>query len=124
MDGFGGVLGLEEEELGHHHVGRVVGDGSVDAYDSLLEEAREYVVGSLSSRRVLYHHWYQAVRPSEIARLPADSSAAELADDAAGDEAPHGCFSVAERERESRGREVLFEFVRVYDLYDFSQESR
>ena len=103
MDGFGGVLGLEEEELGHHHVGRVVGDGSVDAYDSLLEEAREYVVRSLSSRRVLYHHWYQAVRPSEIARLRADSSATQPADDAAGDEgAPHGCLLsdvLGERER-------------------------
>lgn len=39
----------------------VVGDGSVDADDALLEKAREDVVGSFASGRVLNHHRDQAV---------------------------------------------------------------
>lgn len=61
VDGLGGVLGLEEEELGDDDVGGVVGDGPVDANDSLLEEAGEDVVGAFASRRVLYDHGDQAV---------------------------------------------------------------
>lgn len=56
VDGFGGVLGLEEEELGDDDVGSVVGDGTVDANDSFFQEAREDVVGAFASGRVLYHH--------------------------------------------------------------------
>lgn len=61
VDRFGGVLGLEEEELGNDDVGGVVGDGAIDAHDSLLEEAGEDIVGALASRRVLYHHGDEAV---------------------------------------------------------------
>lgn len=61
VDGFGWVLGLEEEELGNDDMGGVVGDGPVDAHDSLFKEAREDVVGTLAPRRVLYHHRDQAI---------------------------------------------------------------
>lgn len=61
VDGFGGVLGLEEEELSDDDVGGVVGDGTIDTHDSFLEKTGEDVVGALASRRVLYHHWDQAV---------------------------------------------------------------
>lgn len=64
MDGLGGVLGLEEEELGHDNVGSVVGDGAVDADDPLLQQPREYVVGALPAGRVLYDHRDQAVVPA------------------------------------------------------------
>lgn len=64
VDGLGRVLGLEEEELGDDDVGRVVGDGAVDADDALLKEAGEDVVGSLAPRGVLDHHGYQAVAPA------------------------------------------------------------
>lgn len=65
MDGLGRILGFEVEELGDNNVGSVVGDGAVDADDSLLEEAREDVVAPLSPGRVLYHNWDQTVRPRQ-----------------------------------------------------------
>lgn len=68
MDGLGGVLGLEEEELGHDDVRSIVGDGPVDADDSFLEEAGEDVVGALASRRVLYDHGNQAVPAHRLVR--------------------------------------------------------
>jgi hypothetical protein len=37
VDGLGGVLGLEEEELGHDDVRSIVRDGPVDADDAFLE---------------------------------------------------------------------------------------
>lgn len=40
----------------------VVGDGSIDADNALLEEAREDVVSPLPSGRVLNHHWDETVR--------------------------------------------------------------
>lgn len=64
-EGLGGVLRLEEEELGHDHGGRVVGDGAVDADHALLEEPGEDVVGALASGGVLDHHRDQAVGAGE-----------------------------------------------------------
>jgi len=61
VDGLGGVLGLEEEQLGDDEGRRVVGDGAVDADDALLEQAREDVVGALPAGGVLDHHGHQAV---------------------------------------------------------------
>ena len=66
MDGLGRVLGLEEEELGDDDVCGVVGDGSVDADDALLEESGEDIVGSLSSGGVLDHHWNEAHVPHQL----------------------------------------------------------
>lgn len=63
MDGLGGVLGLEKEELSDNDVGRVVIDGAIDADYALLEKPREYVVGSLPSRGVLYYHRNQSIPP-------------------------------------------------------------
>lgn len=64
VNGFGRVLGLEEEELGDDDVGGVVGDCAIDADDALLEEAGEDVVGSLASGGVLYNHRDQPVPAS------------------------------------------------------------
>lgn len=61
VDGFGRIFGFEEEELRNDDVGSVVGDGSVDADNALLQKAREDVVCPLTSGRVLYHHWDQTV---------------------------------------------------------------
>lgn len=72
-------------------MGGVIGNGSVDADDSLLEEAREDVVGSLSSRRVLDHHWYQTVRPRSISKsTTARDSTPQLLAHTIGNQAPHG----------------------------------
>lgn len=73
VDGFGGVLGLEEKELGHDDVGGIVVYGSVDANNPLLKQARENVVGPLPARRVLNHHGYHAV----VAAIQASSSSGE-----------------------------------------------
>lgn len=64
MDRLGRILGLEEEKLGDDDVGGVVVDRAVDADDTLLEQPREDVVSSLSSRRVLNHHRNQTVASS------------------------------------------------------------
>lgn len=61
IDGLGWVLGLQKEKLRNDDVGSVVVNWTVDADDALLEKAREDVVCSLPSRRVLYNHWDQAV---------------------------------------------------------------
>lgn len=74
VDGFGRVFGFEEEELSNDDVSGVVGDGSVDANDALLEETGEDVVGSLSSGRVLYHHWDQAICSTARCRFRSPSS--------------------------------------------------
>jgi len=68
VDGLGGVLGLEEEELGDDDVGGIVGDGPVDADDSFLEEAGEDVVGALASGRVLNDHGDEAVPAHRLVR--------------------------------------------------------
>lgn len=56
VDGLGGVLGFEEEELGNDDGGGVVGDGAVDADYPLLEEAGEDVVGALAAGGVFDYH--------------------------------------------------------------------
>nr|CAB3485185.1 unnamed protein product [Digitaria exilis] len=61
VDGLGGVLGLEEEQLRDDEGGRVVGDGAVYADDALLEQAREDVVGALPAGGVLDHHGHQPI---------------------------------------------------------------
>lgn len=61
VDGFGRVFGFKKEELRNDDVSGVVGDGSVDADNAFLEKTREDVVCSLSSGRVLNHHWDQTV---------------------------------------------------------------
>jgi hypothetical protein len=61
VDGLGGVLGLEEEQLRDDERGRVVVDGPVDADDALLEQAREDVVGALPAGGVLDDHGHQPV---------------------------------------------------------------
>ena len=61
VDGFGGVFGFEEEELGDDDVSSIVVDGSVYADDPFLEETRENVVSSLTTGRVLDHHRYKTV---------------------------------------------------------------
>lgn len=65
MNGFRWILGLEEEKLGDDDVGSVVGYRAIDANDPLLEQTREYIVGTLPPGRVLNHHRYKAV-PSPI----------------------------------------------------------
>jgi len=67
VDGFVWVFGFEEEELRHDDVRSVVGDGSIDADNALLEEAREDVVSPFSSGRVLNHHWDETVRTTTTA---------------------------------------------------------
>lgn len=49
MDGFRRVFRLKEEQLCDDDVGRIIRDGTVDADNSLFQEAREDVVGSFSS---------------------------------------------------------------------------
>lgn len=61
MDRLGRVFGLEEEELSDDDMGRIVIDGAIDANDSFFEKPGEYIVGSLSSRGVLYDHRDQTV---------------------------------------------------------------
>ena len=61
MDGLGWVLRLEKEKLSDDDMGGVVVDGTVDADYALLEKPREDVVRSLTSRRVLDHHWDQTI---------------------------------------------------------------
>lgn len=61
-------------------MGGVVGDGSVDADDTLLEKTGEDVVGSLSSGGVFYHHWDQAECAIALCELvaPISSTVEEL----------------------------------------------
>lgn len=50
MDRLGRILRLEVEKLSDDDVRGVVIDGTVDADNTLLEQSREDVVSSLSSR--------------------------------------------------------------------------
>uniref|UniRef100_A0A7C8YVU2 Uncharacterized protein n=1 Tax=Opuntia streptacantha TaxID=393608 RepID=A0A7C8YVU2_OPUST len=54
--GFIGVFRFKEKELGNDDMGSIIGDGAIDADDALFEKAREDVVGSLPSGRLLNHH--------------------------------------------------------------------
>lgn len=70
IDGLGWVLRLQKEKLCDDDMGSVVVDGTVDADYALLEKAREDVVSSLTSRRVLYYHWDQTVAARRCRRPP------------------------------------------------------
>lgn len=65
VNGFRGVLGFEKKKLRDHDGGGVVRDGAVDAYDPLLEETGEDVVGAFAARSLLDHHRDQAVGTGE-----------------------------------------------------------
>ena len=78
MDGFGRVFGFEEEKLRNDDVSSVVGDGSIDADNALFEEAREDVVSSLPSGRVLNHHWDETVRTTTALGLSVPSMEQQL----------------------------------------------
>lgn len=104
MNGLRGVLRLKEEKLSNNNMGSIIRDGAIDTDDSLLEEAREDVVGSLSSRRVLYHHRDQAVRPRGVCQWGREEGGFRQRSQSSrkGHQAPrpqHGCGG--ERERES-----------------------
>ena len=63
MNGFRGVFRFKEKELGNDYMGSIIGDGAINADDALFEKAREDIVSSLSSGRVLNHHRNQAENP-------------------------------------------------------------
>ena len=50
------VLGLQKEHLRDHQVGDLVGDLGAQKHDTVLQEPREDVVGTLASTRLLHHH--------------------------------------------------------------------
>lgn len=74
MDGFRRVFRFKEKELRDYDVRGIVGNRAIDANDTFLQEAREYVVSSLSSGRVLNHHRYQTVTSPIRIRLAAGDS--------------------------------------------------
>lgn len=67
MNGLGWILRLEVKELSNNDVSSVVGDGTIDANNSLLEQTREDVVGALPSGGMLNHHRHEPIVSSAIA---------------------------------------------------------
>src|SRR5574337_491228 len=59
MDILVGVFGFQKEELGNDEIRLRVIDRRTDKQDSILQEARKDIVGTLTSAGLLNNHWNQ-----------------------------------------------------------------
>src|SRR5690606_1840110 len=67
VDDLLGVLGLEEQHLGHDHVGHVVVDAADQEDHPLLEQPRVDVVGALAAAGLFDHHRNEVEGPGLVA---------------------------------------------------------